>query len=372
MGCAKYSLILLFSTPITVLSLVMGGHWVWLGPPVIIMAMLLGDLRPAESDPQGKCVALDWVLYAQLVVSLVALGALAWIAAPGDLFGLGALIGNWTSWPVREQHQALWVLDKVGAALSVGFLLSTNTVVAHELIHRTRDQIAMLTGRWLLAFIGDTQFSISHVYGHHVRVGTLSDPATARRGESLYRFVLRSGVGQLLEAFDIERQRLTRRRKAVFSLENRFLRGQIMTLAILAAMYVVAGASGVVLDLVAMLYAKFLYETVNYIQHYGLVRISGKSVQPRHSWDCDTWASSALLLNLTRHADHHARATVEFSDLKNCPGAPLMRYGYMGSIILSLVPPLWRRVTKAALQAWDEKSATNEERAAILAQSAGS
>jgi alkane 1-monooxygenase len=297
---------------------------------------------------------------------------LAWSAAPGDLFGLGAWLQSWLGGHILERHASMTPLEGVGIALSAGYLLSTNTVAAHELIHRTHDPVSMAAGRWLLAVIGDTQFSISHVYNHHRWVGTPFDPATARREESLYHFFARSSLGQLAAAFTIEQERMHKLGKPEYSIHNRFWRGQLMTMILLVAMYGLAGTTGLLMYIGAMLYSKLLYETVNYIQHYGLVRAPDAQVEPRHSWDCGSWASSAFLFNLTRHADHHARATVPFWKLQISDQAPLIKWGYMGAIILSMIPPLWRRMMAPALRAWDEALATREERMLLATQSSGS
>ena len=40
----------------------------------------------------------------------------------------------------------------------------------------------------MLAGVLDMPFAIAHVHGHHRRAATCEDPATARRGESVYAF----------------------------------------------------------------------------------------------------------------------------------------------------------------------------------------
>jgi len=360
----RFALILLFSTPVTFAGILLGGYWVWTGPLAIMAVLVLGDVlaRPDRTMPDPSA-AWPWnlLLYAQLPIAAAALFLLAWSAAPGDLGGTGALLQQWLPWPVLQRHRELAPLNLLGIAYSVGFLLSTNAVVAHELIHRTQSLPSMIVGRWLLAMIGDSQFSISHVYGHHRWVGTARDAATARRGESLYRFVLRSAAGQLRSAFDIERERLGKFGQPVWSIKNRFLTGQAMTLSIALLMFVLAGWAGLALLVLAAAYAKFLYEAVNYIQHYGLVRVEHTPIEPRHSWDCLALFSSCFLFNLTRHADHHARADVPFWRLEPAPDAIMLKYGYMGTILLAMVPPAWERSMAPLLRYWDEHLATTDE-----------
>ena len=93
-----------------------------------------------------------------------------------------------------ERNGNVWS-DYVGALLGVGFIVAGyGTNVGHELTHRIKARIAMLEGRWLLSASCNADFSIEHVYGHHVTVGTDKDPATARRGENVYTFFIRSTI----------------------------------------------------------------------------------------------------------------------------------------------------------------------------------
>src|SRR5882672_4051806 len=231
----RFAPILLFSAPLAFLGIVLGGYWVWSGPMVIVAVLLLGDFlwrRNLSVPDLPRTWPFDLFLFGQVPLSCAALLLLAWSAAPGDLGGLGAFLQRWTDWPLLERHAELSALNKLGAAWATGFLLSTNTVVAHEFVHRARSLPSMIAGRWLLAMVGDSQFSISHVQVHHRWVGTRRDSATARRGEALYAFVVRSVLGQLRGSFEIERNRLRESGRAVWSINNRFLTGLAMSLTV--------------------------------------------------------------------------------------------------------------------------------------------
>ncbi len=367
----RFAPILLFSAPLTFLGIVLGGTWVWSAPIVIMAVLLLGDglWRNDRSAPESpRTWPFDLFLFGQVPLSCVALFLLAWCAAPGDLGGLGAFLQGLTDWPLLQRHHELSTLNKLGAAWSTAFLLSTNTVVAHEFVHRPRSPLSMITGRWLLAMVGDAQFSISHVQVHHRWVGTPRDSATARRGEVLYSFVIRSVLGQLRSSCEIEGNRLRQAGRAFWSADNRFLTGLAMTLAVGALFLLAAGWMGVGLFLVCAAYSKFLFEAVNYIQHYGLVRSEGAPIESRHSWDCLNLFSSCFLFNLPRHAHHHLRAGDPFWELKVDPGALALESGYMAAILLAMVPPVWTRMMARALRYWDENLATREEVALVRAQ----
>ena len=42
--------------------------------------------------------------------------------------------------------------------------------------------------------------------------------------------------------------------------------------------------------------AKSLLEVINYTEHYGLVRVPGQKVRPRHSWNSNSVMSSIFFI----------------------------------------------------------------------------
>ena len=92
-----------------------------------------------------------------------------------------------------------------------------------------------------------------------------------------------------------------------------------------------------------------LLETVNYIEHYGLLRqrtASGRYERVRHvhSWNSDHQIGRLMLFNLSRHSDHHYKASKKYQVLDSLPDSPQMPTGYPGMMVLALVQPLWFRV----------------------------
>lgn len=362
----KFGIAVFLLYPVTWLSMLLGGVGLLLAPLSIFGGHLLFDnFTPRMRGSCSKQKGGDLLLYAHIPCSIVTLVLLLWQAQPsGDMAGLGtwlsALLGDW----VLESHRRYDVWQQAACAYVAGLMLSTNHIVGHELVHRRSEPLAMAIGRWLLAMNGDAQFSISHVYGHHMNVATPADPATARRGENAYRFALRSAVGQYVEAIEIEGKRLQRNAQSFRSIHNRLLRGVAMTGVIALVAWWASGLPGLVLLLGSMLVSKFLFELVNYIQHYGLVRVPGKRVEPRHSWDCDHRWATIVFYNLARHSHHHAKPALPYWQLDSTDG-PLdgvgMRYGYIAAMILAAIPPLWYRYTAPLLAKWDTKFATEEE-----------
>ena len=68
-----------------------------------------------------------------------------------------------------------------------------------------------------------------------------------------------------------------------------------------------------------------LLETVNYLEHYGLLRqktASGRYERcaPVHSWNSDHIVTNLFLYHLQRHSDHHANPTRRYQTLRSMDG----------------------------------------------------
>lgn len=243
-------------------------------------------------------------------------------------------------------------------ALMVGVL---GTITAHELTHRTWDKVSLNIGRWLLAFSFDTTFAIEHVYGHHRYVATTEDPATAPRGRNVYHHIWDSTVRGNLSAWKIETERLRTKGMSLISMHNSVLRGHLMSLTLIILACLIGGLLGGLFFILVGLGAKALLETVNYMEHYGMIRDPNEPVQTRHSWNTNNRISSWTLVNLTRHSDHHARGEIPFQQLQPCPEAPLMIGGYLTTVFIALIPPLWNRFMSPKLVDWDQRHASPRE-----------
>jgi alkane 1-monooxygenase len=73
------------------------------------------------------------------------------------------------------------------------------------------------------------------------------------------------------------------------------------------------------------------------------------------------------MFNLPRHSHHHAQGAVPFEKLKALPDSPEMIGGYISTMGIALIPPLWFRIMEKKLAHWDEHYANEEERK-IIAQ----
>lgn len=332
-----------------------GGWWMWLG---FVFHTVFGVTYQGKEDLSVDEYDHPWILdlplYLTLPLVLATLFFFAWmLGAPGaDLFGFGRFVLSTFGYDIFAARAATNGWHLLGATLSVGTMVGTGIVIGHELTHRTQNFWAMLIGRWILAAPLDASFAIEHVYGHHTHIGTERDPATARRGESVYRFMVRSIVFGNVSGWRIERERLHKRGYRTFTWRNRMLRGYAMSLVFAAFFYYAAGPTGVVLYVIAGLYGKsMILERVNYVEHYGLVRVPGELVLPRHSWNSNH--GGAVLLNVSRHSHHHHDASIPYFRLEPMKDQPTMPYGYAKMIYISLVPPIWRRLIVPKLKEWD-------------------
>jgi alkane 1-monooxygenase len=361
---ARYGLmsaILVFAIGVMAL----GGAWLWGGFVAAFLCSTLVDEGSGNDDarpPPALAALMDAFLLATLPLLIVLTLVFMTFVGDGDPFGLIALsaaLGH----DMAAARLATDGFDLLGGALSLGLLYGgAGVTVAHELVHRVNRPRDVEVGRALLGLTLDTTFAIEHVVTHHRYVGTERDPATARRGEYVLAFVVRSTIGQLRSAFAVEAERLRRLGRPVLSFGNRAINGQIYSLAFALAWIYAAGGWGLLMFLALAAQGKFYLEVVNYIEHYGLVRVPGTRVEARHSWNCDRLMSTLMLYKLPRHSHHHRQAMRPYWELEVDHAAPSMPHGYMTMILLAFVPPVWNKIMTPRLAAWD-RTASPDERA---------
>ncbi len=242
----------------------------------------------------------------------------------------------------------LSVLDSIGLALTVAMVSGIAINTAHELGHK-RASLERWLSRVALAQSGYGHFFIEHNRGHHVRVATPEDPASARLGESFYRFLPRTVIGSLRSAWDLERVRLARLERSAWSTRNDILGAWTMTVVLFAALSLGFGVVVLPYLLLQAVIGFSLLEVVNYLEHYGLRRQKRddgryERIRPEHSWNSNSAASNVLLYHLQRHSDHHANPIRRYQALRHVDDAPQLPTGYAGMILLAVIPPIWRRV----------------------------
>ena len=235
--------------------------------------------------------------------------------------------------------------ERVGLVLSVGIVLGTNGInVAHELGHRTT-MMEQRMAKLLLMPSLYMHFFIEHNLGHHTYVGTPQDPATAKKNQSVYGFWWSSIIGQMVSAYRIQKHVLKVKKASFFSISNELLVFVLVQGAYLIGVYLVLGAGGLFYAVGFALVSVLLLETINYIEHYGLVRERKgeryERVTPAHSWNSNHVIGRMVLYELTRHSDHHHRASKKYQVLESIEESPQLPFGYTTSMVLSMLPPVW-------------------------------
>ncbi len=264
---------------------------------------------------------------------------LLYLNLPLVYLGVGASIYVFTT-------TSLIGFEIVGIIFSLGFVLGAMGInVGHELGHRN-NKIEQHFSKLLYLPSHYIHFFIEHNRGHHKHVSTPHDPATARKGQSLYQFWLQSVLGGYRSAWRIENQRLKADDQNIWSWHNQMIRFTIYQLAYWVLIFSVASPIIAGYIMVAGVISFLLLETINYIEHYGLRRKllpSGRyeRVQSHHSWNANYPIGRILLYELTRHSDHHFIASKKYQVLDHHDEAPMLPYGYPASMMASMIPPLW-------------------------------
>ena len=237
----------------------------------------------------------------------------------------------------------------VGKTLSMGLLHGIFGInMAHELGHR-RSKFNQFLAQLLLWSSQYTHFFVEHNRGHHKRVATPDDPATARKGENLYFFWMRSVRDSYWSAWDLENESLRRKKIGIFTWKNDMVKYSIFQLVLVMSVGVFFGIKVLVVYLLACVFGILLLESINYVEHYGLVRkkISKSSyerVQPSHSWNSDHVLGRYLLFELTRHSHHHENSLTPYSELQSKDNGYQLPTGYPGMMLLGLIPSLFFKV----------------------------
>ena len=256
-------------------------------------------------------------------------------------------------------QESLSPFDYWGRVTGMGMLCGVFGInVAHELGHRstrfeqTLAEIMLTTSLYM-------HFFIEHNRGHHKNVSTEEDPASARRGEWVYLFWVRSIIGSYIHAWQLESQRLKRKKVSNISWQNEMLRFHVIQGALLVSILFLFSAATLFAFAMAAFIGILLLETVNYIEHYGLSRqkVTEKryeNVTPKHSWNSNHLIGRMMLFELSRHSDHHHQAAKPYQLLDHIAEAPQMPTGYPGMMLLSLVPPVWFAVMHQRIKKYKE------------------
>lgn len=328
-----YSFLLVFLAPVlTIAGIQVGGIWTFATAMLAFGAIPLVELivRPQSanlSESQERDVLAnpwyDVVVYAAVPVQYGVIFHLLYVMSTNPLSGY----------------------ELGGAIFSTGICCGALGInVAHELGHRRKPAEQAMAKALLLTSLY-MHWLVEHLKGHHARVSTKEDPASARHGENVYAFLLRSITTSYVSAWQLEAKRLRTLKKSPFSLENSVLKYHLIEAAFLIGVFSYFGTLAGMSFVGAAVVGFVLLEVVNYIEHYGLERQHNgtryEKVRPVHSWNSNHVMGRCFLFNLSRHSDHHANASRHYQILRHYEESPQMPTGYPGMMMLALVPPLW-------------------------------
>jgi alkane 1-monooxygenase len=313
-----------------------GATWTWWIAPVMVFGaipavdLLLGDDR--QNPPEEIARQLQQVRYYRWITYLY---------LPAQYAGLVLCCAVWT-------RGGLGLAGSAGVVLTAGIVNGIAINTAHELGHK-REAVERWLSKIALAPTGYGHFYVEHNRGHHVRVATPEDPASARLGESFWAYWPRTVWGSLRSAWRLETTRFRNRSRSPWTWRNDILNAWAFTVVLFAAL--VAGFGWRVIPfLVLQAVVGFsLLEVVNYLEHYGLRRQrtpAGRyeKVDPRHSWNSDRIVTNVFLFQLQRHSDHHANPLRRYQTLRSFEESPQLPAGYATMILTALITPLWRRI----------------------------
>jgi len=241
------------------------------------------------------------------------------------------------------------ISEIIGIILSASIVMATNGInVGHELGHR-KSLFSRTCSKLLYLPCQYMHFFIEHNFGHHINVATPNDPATAKYKQNLYSFWISSVTKTYISAWKIQLKLLRVSKLSFISIKNDMIFYTLFQVSFLIFIYLNYGLI-ITIYSVFMSVVSFLFlETINYVEHYGLLRKINSNgryerVKPHHSWNSNHTIGRITLYELTRHSDHHFKSSKKYQVLESIEDSPQLPFGYPTSILISFFPPLWFRI----------------------------
>ncbi|PWL32575.1 MAG: alkane 1-monooxygenase [Fluviicola sp. XM-24bin1] len=341
--------LLVFTLPLTVVvAFEMEGLWTFFPMLIFFCVVPILELfippdranleKKIAEDEKNKRI-YDYILYATLPIQVGFVGYFLFVMN-NTVFGS---------------------LEFFGRIISMGLMCGVIGInVGHELGHRL-NRWEQLVGEMLLLTSLNTHFLPYHNGGHHKNVATPADSATARKNEIIFLYWIRSHFGSYVEAWQLENERLQRENKPWFSFRNRMIGYSIANVLLLSGIGFFLGIYTLMAFVIAAVIGILLLETVNYIEHYGLLRNqrdngSYEPVRHQHSWNSDHVLGRTILFNLSRHSDHHFSGSKKYQVLKSHANSPQMPTGYPGMMLMALAQPVWFRIMNERLKKYQPET----------------
>jgi|SRR5581483_1897702 len=282
---------------------------------------------------------------------------------PGDFSRVEIVLLNWNAriYALLYIGSITWLVLHIRrfTAAETGLLIWDMSLVAgicfaaaHELLH-AKERIDQILQRITTSILFYPHYKLIHIRSHHVHVGTEHDENTAWFNEGIYTYLLRTVPGSMLRCWQMEARPGGQRSVAADMFRNKMIFYAVGQLGLLLFLYWLSGLWGLLFYLAHIAGAHIVLESVNYIQHYGLLRErhEGGYEKPgaEHSWDTYHFFSSYATFRVGHHSYHHL-AVQPYYLLGTEPKAPTLPVGYLWSIAMVLLPPWWRRVMNPKLK----------------------
>ena len=352
---------------VTLAGVIAGGMLSWIGVALLGVGVIVdtilrkqasSSMHKEDGTTKASPTFQNMVMYLMLPVFVLLQLALAW-RVYGFMTGVPVEITA-TWFGLIPVYSGITSLDLIGAVLSTGIFAGIGIIYGHELSHCKG--FAFIISRMTMGLSGSAHFCYAHVYNHHLELASEDDPATAPRGRTIYGHYLLSYLGQSKFVFNMEKERLSRMGVPFISWQNRWIRGYMMSVPSAVLFFMAGGWIGIAALATVWVISNFELEALNYLEHYGLIRVKDQPIDYRHNWDNNTLFTSWFFIEIGRQADHHDRGETHFWELENV-GCPNTGWGYFVVFFIALVPPIWHWYMRKRLAAWDEHFATDEERA---------
>ncbi len=320
------------------------GDPLWLAVPLLIgyglmplLDALFGEDR--HNPPEAVVPQLEADTYYRW---------LTWLSVP--LYFVSLIV---CAWWAGTQALPWWAFAML--AYEAGANSGMGLTTGHELGHK-HNRLEQWLARLILAVPAYGHFTVEHGRGHHRWVSTPEDAASARMGESIYRFALRELPGGIRRAWLLESQRLASLGFSPWSARNTMLQSYAISAVLQLGLIAAFGPAMIVFLAIHNVVAWWQLTSANYVEHYGLLRAKlpngqYEAPQPHHSWNTNHLVTNLALFHLQRHSDHHANPSRRYQSLRHFPDLPQLPSGYFGMFTLAYFPPLWFRVMDPRLLA---------------------
>ncbi len=231
------------------------------------------------------------------------------------------------------------VPELIGFSVTTGILTGCFIVtLAHDLLH-SRSRFQKFLSILLLTFSGIPHFASEHLCGHHREIGLKEDPTTARLNQNFYAYFVKVTVSTLRSCYVTQFGLPAYMRRKIRLFNYGMLLMLLFTWAAIL-LFTRNPVQAFSFFVIQGFVSYFLYELINYIQHYGLFRGSkDDEITLRLSWNCYYKYTNYILFLLPLHSLHHlpshGRKVQDFKD------GPRMPYLYFVMVAMALIPPLW-------------------------------